>query len=61
MTMENLKQILIECIADILDSEEIQREEILNNLKDPIKREESELHIRMAYAAYNEYIKTCSK
>ncbi len=57
--MENLKQALIENIADILDSEDVQREEILNGISDPVKREKSELHIRMAEAAFAEYKRTC--
>lgn len=57
--MDNLKQALIENIADILDSEDVQREEVLNGISDPIKRGESELHIRMAEAALAEYKRTC--
>ncbi len=57
--MENLKQALIENIADILDSEDVQREEILNDISDPIKREKSELHISMAEAALAEYKRMC--
>jgi hypothetical protein len=57
--MKNLKQALIENIADILDSEDVRCEEVLNGISDPIKREKSELHIRMAEAALAEYKRTC--
>lgn len=57
--MENLKQALIENIADIIDSEAVQCEQILNGIYDPEIREESELHIRMAEAALAEYKRTC--
>jgi len=56
--MEDLRQKLTEGIAEILDSETVQIEEILNNVSDPVKREDSELHIRMANAALNEYKRT---
>lgn len=49
---------LIENIADFLDSEEIVLMESIQGVKDPIPREKSELHIRMAIAALCEYEKT---
>jgi len=57
--MDILKQRLIENIADILDSEDVQREEFLSGISDPVKIEETELHIRMAEAALSEYKRTC--
>jgi len=52
---ENIEQMLIEKIADFLDSEEVVNIENEAGLKDPIKREESLLHIRMAQSAIREY------
>lgn len=59
--MENIKQNLIELMADFLDSELIKDKECFLGLKDPIERHKSELHIRMAELAFNEYKKTVIK
>lgn len=59
--MEDIKQALIELIADFLDSELIKDKEFFENVKDPIERDKSELHIRMAELAFNEYKKTIIK
>ena len=56
--MENIKQSLIEAIADFLDREDIKFEEALSGLKDPVERENSELHIKMAEAAFSVYIES---
>lgn len=56
--LSNIEQMLIENIADFLDSEEIMIQETILEIKDPIEREKSELHIRMAKVAMEEYKKT---
>lgn len=56
--MENIKQALIELIADFLDSEEVELMQCMARVKDPHNREETELHIRMAEAAFKVYIET---
>lgn len=56
--LENIEQDLIELIADYLDSESLQFDQAIALVKDPIPREKSELHIRMAKAAFLEYKKT---
>jgi len=53
--MDNIKQNLIELMADFLDSEEMKLNEAIGLIKDPVKREKSELHIRMADAAFQAY------
>lgn len=55
---DNIHQNLIELIGDFLDSESVQLDQAIALVKDPIDREKSELHIRMAKAAFNEYKKT---
>jgi hypothetical protein len=56
--LDNIKQNLIEMMADYLDSESLILDQAIALVKDPIPREESELHIRMAEAAFLEYQKT---
>lgn len=56
--MENIKQGLIEAMADFLDSKEVRTEEALLEICDPVDRVSSELHERMAKAAFFEYEKT---
>lgn len=56
--LENIEQNLIELMADYLDSEILQIDQAIALVKDPVPREESELHIRMAKAAFLEYKKT---
>lgn len=56
--LDNIEQNLIELMADFLDSESLQLDQAIAGIKDPISREESELHIRMAKAALDEYKKT---
>lgn len=56
--LENIKQNLIEIMADYLDGESLQLDEAIALLVDPVPREISELHIRMANAAFEEYKKT---
>lgn len=56
--MENIKQSLIELIADFLDTEEVKLHEALAGVIDPQAREETDLHIRMAEAAFKIYKST---
>lgn len=56
--LENVEQRLLEAIADLLDEESILIDESISGAYDPVNREESELHIRMAKAAMVEYKKT---
>ena len=56
--MENLEQALIELIADYLDSDTHKMNEACAGLYDPEPPERTELHIRMAQAAYKEYMNT---
>ena len=56
--LDNIQQRLIESMADFLDDESTKLDEAIALIKDPIPREESELHIRMANAAFEEYKKT---
>jgi len=56
--MEDIEQLLIEHMADFLDDSYINTIEAVNHLNDPVVREESELHIRMAKAAMVEYKRT---
>lgn len=58
---DNIEQILNETMADFLDSKAVQFEELNNGLKDPVPRDQSELHIRMAKAAFQEYKNTIKK
>lgn len=55
---ENIEQNLIELMADYLDSESLQIDQAIALIKDSVPREESELHIRMAKAAFLEYKKS---
>lgn len=54
--LENTKQYLIEKMADLLDV--IEGDERLYGYKEDVPREQSQLHIRMAEAAFNEYQKS---
>lgn len=56
--LDNIEQNLIESIADFLDTDSIKLDQAIALISDPVEREESELHIRMAKAAMNEYKKT---
>lgn len=56
--LDSIHQNLIELLADFLDSESVKLDEAIGLMKDPVNREESELHIRMANAAFNEYKNT---
>jgi hypothetical protein len=55
---DSIKQRLIENMADLLDDESTKLDEVIGMIKDPVNREESELHIRMANAAFKEYKQT---
>ena len=57
-SFENIEQNLLELIADFLDSESVVLDEAIGLFSDPVKSEETELHIRMAKAAMEEYKKT---
>jgi hypothetical protein len=52
--LSNLYQSLIELMAEWIDSDVVQTEQNLGFFKDPVNREKSELHLRMANAAFNE-------
>jgi hypothetical protein len=58
LLFENMQQRLLEMLGDYLDSDEFQIDKSIAQLKDPINREDSELHIRMAKAAADEVKKT---
>ncbi len=58
---ENIKQLLIECIAEFLDDKDVQFEETTQQIGDPVCRKDSELHLRMADAAMLEYKDTVVK
>ena len=58
LLFENMEQRILEMFSDYLDSEELQIDKAIARLKDPIVKEESELHIRMAKAAVDEVKKT---
>lgn len=53
-----IHQSILEHCADLLDEENIIFNQLQLGISDPVNREESELHIRMADAAWNEYEKT---
>ena len=59
--MENIKQGLIELIADYLDSYEVTINEVIERIKDPNSREKTTLHIEMGEAAFEVYKKTMIK
>lgn len=61
VAFDNIEQGLLELIGEYLDSESVIIEETSNNLKDPVSREKTELHIRMAKAAMIEYKNTMVK
>lgn len=56
--LDNIKQRLIENMADFLDDESTKLDEAIALIKDPVTYDESELHIRMANAAFEEYKNT---
>ena len=56
--LDNIQQNLIELMADFLDSESVKLDEAIACISDPIPKEESELHIRMANAAFQAYKET---
>jgi hypothetical protein len=58
LLLEKVRQALIETMAAFLDDGSTRIDEQLADTKDPVKRDESELHIRMAYAAFHEYAMT---
>lgn len=58
VAFDNIEQGLLELIGEYLDSESVIIEETSNNIKDPVSREKTELHVRMAKAAMVEYKNT---
>lgn len=56
--LDMIEQDLLEVIADFLDSDCVQLNEAIGLFYDPISRDKSELHIRMAKAAMKEYRNT---
>ena len=59
--MEKIEQNLIELIADFLDNESHQLDELIAGVKDPKDRGETDLHIKMAEAAFAVYKSTIIK
>ena len=53
-----MEQRLLEMLGDYFDSEELKIDKAIAQIKDPINREDSELHMRMAKAAVDEVKKT---
>lgn len=58
LLFENMQQRLSEMLGEYLDSEDLQIDKSIAQLKDPLNRQDSELHIRMAKAAVDEAKKT---
>jgi len=56
--LENIEQALIECIADFLDTDQMYLNQVCAEVRDPESREQTEIHVRMAKAAFDEYRKT---
>ena len=54
----NVNQELLELMADYLDSDTLKLNEAIAQVSDPINFSKSELHIRMAKAAFCEYLNT---
>ena len=54
----DMEQNLWQYTADFLDSEDFKILEAVGKFKDPVQREKSELHMRMAKAAMEEYKRT---
>jgi len=52
---DDIEQTLLELIGDMLDDEEHVLRQAIAGVEDPVKREESELHINMAKAAMEVY------
>lgn len=57
----NIRENIIELIADYLDSEIHLIEETISGFKDPEPVDKTVLHIRMGNAAFNEYFHTVKK
>ena len=58
---ENIKNALIENMGDFLDSEYVQDQEHMCWISDPKPREKTDLHTRMAEAAFLVYLATVKK
>jgi len=58
LSLDNIEQMLLETIADFLDEESTLIDEAIGLFYDPVERDKSELHIRMAKAAMVEYKNT---
>lgn len=56
--LENIEQNLIELMAEYLDSDSLELDQAIAGVEDPVPRDESSLHIRMAKAAFYEYVST---
>lgn len=61
INQQNIKQALIENIAEFLDNEFVTDEENACFIGDPVSREESDLHIKMAEAAMQVYLSVVKK
>lgn len=56
MSISNIKQSLIENLADWIDSETVVFEQDCNKISEGVSRDHSELHIEMAEAAMKVYL-----
>ena len=61
MNTANIKQSLIETIADWLDSETVTFEQDCQKISEGVQRERSVLHIDMAEAAMKVYLEKCTR
>lgn len=59
--LANIEQNLIELMANFLDSREFEENKAMGLFSEPKKRENTELHIRMAKVAMKEYRKSIQK
>ena len=57
-SFDNIKESLVELMAEYLDSDDLELDMLIGLIEDPEEREDSELHIRMAEAAFLEFKKT---
>ena len=59
--LDNVKQGFVELIAEFLDSDRMIYVQGVEGVEDPMPREETDLHIRMAEAMFEVYINTVRK
>ena len=58
---ENIKSALVENLGEFLDSEFVKEQEKTCWISDPKPREETDLHTRMAEAAFAVYLATVER